>query len=130
MASNLIVKYQGWRHSGAIWHGVNPRVKRALTKLIEVELTDEAIEQSLETGVRSLVKAQLAPFFDQRFNQPTMLLSSGLWDDGADALIRVLNRLNANGFLTVSGRELRVEISQLFKQAYLNGRANHVSRRP
>ncbi len=86
MASNMIVKYTGWRHSGAIWHGVNTRVKKSLLKLIEVDLTDETLEESLDKGVRSTVKDGLSGFFDQRFSQPTMLRSSGLWDDAQTSL--------------------------------------------
>lgn len=126
MASNMIVKYTGWRHSGAIWHGVNTRVKKSLLKLIEVDLTDETLEESLDKGVRSTVKDGLSDFFDQRFNQPTMLQSSGLWDDGPDVVILVLNRLNSNGFLTKKGKVIRYELSNLLTQAYLNGRASDV----
>lgn len=126
MAGNSIVKYTGWRHSGAIWHGVNPSVKKAITKLIEVDLTGDVLEKSMSEGIRSTIKDELSSFFDQRYNQPTMLLSNGLWDDGADTIILVLNRLNSNGYLTKAGKSIRHELSQLILTAYQNGRVPHV----
>lgn len=127
MAGNSIVKYTGWRHSGAIWHGVNPRVKNAILKLVEVDLTGDALEKSVANGLRSTVKDELSSFFDQRYTQPTMLASSGLWDDGADTIIHVLNRLNASGYLTTAGKSIRHELAQLILTAYQNGRVPNVN---
>lgn len=126
MASNSIVKYTGWRHSGAIWHGVNPRVKKAILKLVEVDLTGDALEKSMADGIRSIIKDEMSSFFDQRYNQPTMLESNGLWDDGADTIILVLNRLNSKGYLTNAGKAIRHELSQLILTAYQNGRVPRV----
>ena len=120
MAINSIVKYTGWRHSGAIWHGVNPSVKKAISRLIEVDLTGDTLEKSMRDGIRSTVKDELSSFFDQRYTQPTMLESSGLWDDGADTIILVLNRLNSKGYLTSAGKTIRHELSQLILSAYQN----------
>lgn len=126
MTSKSIVKYTGWRHSGAIWHGVNPSVKKAISKLIEVDLTGDALERGMRDGIRSTVKDELSSFFDQRYTQPTMLESSRLWDDGADTVILVLNRLNSKGYLTSAGKTIRHELSQLILSAYQNGRVPNV----
>lgn len=126
MAGNSIVKYTGWRHSGAIWHGVNPRVKNAILKLVEVDLTGDALEKSVANGLRSTVKDELSSFFDQRYTQPTMLASNGLWDDGAETIILVLNRLNSKGYLTTAGKTIRHELAQLILTAYQNGRVPNV----
>ena len=126
MASNSIVKYTGWRHSGAVWHGVNPRVKKAITKLVEVDLVGDTLEKAMLDGLRSTTQRELSSYFDQRYTRPTMLESSGLWEDGAEVIILVLNRMNSKGYLTKAGKSIRHELCQLITSAYQNGRASHV----
>lgn len=115
------VRYTGWRHSAAIWHGIPTNARKSMIALLERDLTDMVTKVMLSKGVDDALYTLLPTYFDQRYCKPTKLASHDFWSHGWNHFPLVLNRLMLGGWLTRNGLELIDSLCDSLRDAYLRG---------
>ena len=115
------VRYTGWRHSAAIWHGIPTNARKSMIALLERDLTYVVTKAMLSKGVEDTLYTHLPTYFDQRYSKVTKLASHDFWSHGWNHFPLVLNRLTYGGWLTRNGAELIDPLCDSLRDAYLRG---------